>query len=269
MQSNESIVYLNGYHLPYKEASVSISDAGLLRGYGLYETLRYVNGKCVRYIFHKRRLDKGINYLKLPETLSHIDFESAIQELVEKNGLKNARVRITITAGTNSPTILITANTLDLPDLSPISVILSSFRRDEKNPLCSVKTTNCLTSILAQIEAKERCFDDAILLNNSNNVAESTTSNVVIVKGDKIITPSIDQGCLEGTTVEAIIQSAARIGMKPEQRAIAPEELFDADEVILTSAIKLVRLVGSIEGRAISRGKTAKLLLELLYDANI
>lgn len=236
-------------------AGIGVFDRGLLYGDGLYETIRVRNGVCLRFALHANRLTRGLRVLQIPPP--DIDISAAIQQLLKANNLSDARVRVTITRGMSiggTPTVVITAVPLPSHGLDPTKAVISSYRREETSPLTRVKTLNCLASVMAGIEAHARGADDAILLNTQGNVAEATTANVFLVTGSRLITPALDQGCLPGTIRTAVLDLAPQLGLEPSEGEITPEDLTNADELILTSAIKLARPIVELNGRTIGRG---------------
>ena len=264
-------VHLNGRIVESEQATVGISDRGLLYGDGLYETIRVRNGRPVRFESHMRRLLYGAGVLEMPECVNAFDYAAAIAELLDANALSDARVRITITRGATTgdivpspdakPTIFIMAVPLPTHDPRPVSVIVSSFGRGPA-PLCSVKITNCLPSILAKSQAARRGADDALLTNTQGNIAEATTANVFIVKDNRLITPDVNQCCLPGTVRAAVLEMAPALGLEPVESAVTIDMFNDADEVFLTSAIKLVRSVACHRSAAVAERVIERLLAE-------
>lgn len=284
-------VYLNGRIVEAEQASIGVFDRGLLQGDGLYETIRVSNSRPQRFDAHMSRLRSGAAALRMPENVLEIDYVAVISDLLAANGLTDARVRITITRGEakepnqvrphtstelsmldgGPATVIVTAVSLPPPSIEPIRIVISSFRRDEKSPLCSVKSTNCLPSILAREDALRRGADDAIFLNTQGNVAEATSANVFFVCGSRLITPSLDQGILPGTARGAVLEFAPSLGLEPVESAVTPDMLEGADEVFLTSAIKLVRPVAEIDGTKIGSGKhevAKRMLVALITPAS-
>jgi len=257
-------VYLNGELIAADEAAVGVGDRGLLCGDGLYETIRVRGSRPQRMESHLTRLMQGLDVLRMPaETRVH-DYAGAIGQLVIANEMPDARVRITITRGNGEkPTILITSDTLTPPDPGPVRVIVSTYRRDETNPLTRIKTINCLPSIMAAAEALDHGADDAVMLNTRGNVAEATSANVFIIEGSRLVTPPVDEGCLPGTVRETILRLAASVGLEGTEDTVPAKRMREANAVMLTSAIKLVRLVNEIDGTAIPEPPT-NLALELI-----
>jgi branched-chain amino acid aminotransferase len=277
---DERFAYVSGKVVPIEEAVVSVSDRGVIYGDGLYETIRAKGGECVRLALHLDRLFTGARTLGFPDDLSKLGFASAIAEVLEANSLLNARVRVTVTRGRDTapggmgpasatqPTVIITAYPLIEVEPQPCHVVISSFRRDETSPLANVKTINCLPSVMALAEAQRSGASDAILLNTQGNVAEGSTANVFIVNGGHLTTPSVDQGCLPGTVRSAVLGLAPHLGLEVSEGPVRPEVLNDADEVFFTSAIRLVRPIGVIDGRTVGSGdKVWRLIREALLRA--
>jgi len=262
---SDRLVYLNGSILPADEAKVSVFDRGLLYGDGLFETIRIQGGTCLRLEKHLARLVAGAGMLGFGDTLDGLDLAGAIGETVEANGLADARVRLTVTRGPISgpgrlapepaePTVIITADPLPTHPPRPARVIISSIRRDEQNPLSSVKSLNYLPGVLAAIEARRAGADDAILLNTQGLVAEGTVDNLFLVTGGALVTPSLDQGPLPGTVRAAVIELAPRLGLEVVERAVEMKELAGTEELFFTNAIQLVRPIREIAGAIIGSG---------------
>lgn len=275
----EEYASVNGRLKPLPEARISVADRGVLYGDGIYETIRVRNGRCVRLDHHLDRLRRGLRTLHLGEAAAAMDFESAISALLEANQMRDARVRLTVTRGESAgagklvqectePTVIVTTHPLPEPPRQPVNLITSSFRRDETSPLCGVKSLNCLPSVLARFEAAEQGADDAIMLNTRGLVAEATTSNLFIVAGNRLLTPSLDQGALPGTTRHALIGLAPTLGLQVVEKGLSVREVMEADEVFLTSAIQLVRQIGRVDGRVIGESHEASTrVLEALLRA--
>jgi branched-chain amino acid aminotransferase len=245
-------VSLNGVITPSEKAAVSVSDRGLLYGDGIYETIRAANGNCIRFDAHMARLRQGASLLGMTSALDGYDLSNAVGDLLKANGLTDARIRITVT---RTPTVLITADPLSEFTMETSRAIISSYRRDEKNPLTGIKSLNCLTSIMARREAESAGFDDAILLNTEGGAAEGTTANIFVLTGNRLITPSLDQGCLPGITRSAVLEIAATLGFEVEEKAITPDTLSGAEELFFSSAIKLLRPITHLSDSGIGDGK--------------
>ncbi len=263
---SERFACVNGGIVRLAEAVVSIADRGFLYGDGLFETIRVRNGKCVRLDRHLARLAAGARVLEIEGIPDKTNLERAVAAVLDANRMQDARVRLTVTRGVSTgpglsagmagpPTIVITASDLPSAEPEPARVIVSSIRRDEFSPLSSIKSLNYLPGILALREARRAGADDAILLNTAGNVAEGTVGNLFLVKDERLITPSLDQGVLPGTVRAVVIERAPGLGLQVEERAVEPEEVVRADEVFFTSAIQLVRAVRELDCGRIGEGE--------------
>ena len=147
----EEIVYLNGALVQRSQARVSVYDLGFLYGYGLFETMRAYNGKIFLLERHLKRLLQGAEVIGLNSRLLKVDLGKACNDTVKANGLKNARIRLTVFRGEMDPfpgsdvnvvpTVLVTAKSYS-PPASEVyqrgfQMRISSYRRDSKSPLRS------------------------------------------------------------------------------------------------------------------------------------
>ena len=277
----ERFAHVSGAVVPLEDAGISVTDRGVMYGDGLYETIRVKGGNCVRLVLHLDRLVSGSRTLGFGDQLCEVNFRGAISDVLEANHLTDARVRVTVTRGpsagpgrvgvseASNPTVIITADPLIEVEPEPCPVIISGYRRDETSPLTGVKTLNCLASVMACIEAEKQGAADAILLSTQGNVAEGTTANVFVLTGEQLMTPSLDQGCLPGTVRSTVLGLAPQLGVQAVECVVGPEMLAEADESFFTSAIRLVRPIGSVDGTTIPSGDEVwKRLREALLRAD-
>ena len=253
---SRDLIWLNGNIVSNTE-TVSVFDRGLLYGDGLYETIRVRNGNAIRFDLHLERLTAGLQVLNIP--VPRFDLHAAVTDILKAGGLADARVRITVTrglsVGKSEPTVIATAVPLPSNGLEPTRMVISSYRRDEASPLTRVKTLNCLASVMASMEASIKNADDALLLNTRGLVAEATSANIFLVQGSRLLTPSLAQGCLPGIVRRAVLELAPRMDVQPVECEVGLADLLQADELFLTSAIKLARPVVEMDGAACGTGR--------------
>jgi branched-chain amino acid aminotransferase len=272
----EEIVYLNGAFLPLSKAKISIADYGFLFGYGLYETMRTYDGNFFRLDEHLKRFQRSTEALEIQVDVSEIG--KAVLETVHCNGLKSARVRITVTPGEGSltpdpdacrePTILITATRYTPYPAGTyekgLRAIISSAHRNSQSELPAMKTTCFLESILARKQARAAGADDALLLNDKGMLAEASSSNIFLVRKSILQTPKPGSGLLPGITRDVILELAPLSGVKALETDIHPDELMEADEAFLTnSMIELMPLI-EVNGEKIGPGKPGSVTRQLL-----
>jgi branched-chain amino acid aminotransferase group I len=258
-------VFLNGRFVERGEAAVPALDRGLLYGYGLFETMRSYGGRVFRLEEHYRRLCEGAAVLELPPALTLDDLRVAVDALLESNGLADAYLRLTVTAGPApddggaSPSILLVARPLSgyPPDLYQrgMAAVTSASRRNEASPLSRVKSLNYLDNLLAREEAQRKGADEAILLNTRGLVAEGSASNVFLVSGGRLLTPGPDSGVLPGITRAAILELAREAGIACAECDVEATTLAGAAEAFLTNSIMGVMPLTRLDGRPIGSGR--------------
>ena len=278
------IIYLNGQLVPRFEAKLSPFDHGFLYGYGLFETMRAYNGHIFRLDSHLTRLrcsaeSIGLTHSVLTTEEGKQSLKAACVATLEANKLKDARLRLTVSAGEgdmtpdpgtcSNPTILITAqNLVPLPPEkyeTGFKAALSSLRRNSQSPLSRLKSTCYMENILARTAARAVGCDEAIFLNEQGYLTEGSTTNVFLVSHGELITPSLESGVLPGITREAVLEIARASHLKATERWVQLNELVEAEEAFLTNSILELMPLVSVEGRTIGSGKPGKLTGDLLF----
>ena len=278
------IVYLNGRLVPRLDARLSPFDHGFLYGYGLFETMRAYNGHIFRLDSHVTRLrcsaeSIGLTHSILTTEEGKQSLKAACMAILETNELKDARIRLTVSAGEgdmtpdpgtcSSPTILITARSLvPLPPEkyeTGFKAAVSFLRRNSQSPLSRLKSTCYMESILARTAARDARYDEAILLNEQGYLAEGSTTNVFLVSHGELITPCFESGVLPGITRDAVLEIARTSNIKATERWVELNELIEAEEAFITNSVLELMPLVSVEGRPIGTGKPGKLTGDLLF----
>jgi len=280
----DEIVYLNGQLVPRSEAKLSPFDHGFLYGYGLFETMRAYNGRIFRLDSHLTRLRCSAESIGLTHSILTTDegeqsLKAACMATLEANKLKNARVRVTVSAGEgdmtpdpttcSSPTVLITARNLapSPPEKyeTGFKAAISSLRRNSQSPLSRLKSTCYMENILARTAARAAGCDEAIFLNEQGYLAEGSMTNVFLVSYGELITPCFESGVLPGITRDAVLEIARTSNLKATERWVELNELIEAQEAFVTNSVLELMPLVSVEGRLIGSGKPGKLTRDLLF----
>ena len=262
-------IWLNNKIVNDKNAKVSIFDRGFLYGDGVFETMRSYNGTIFRLDDHLGRLYGAFEVTGIKILYPKKFLRQKIYELLKINKLDNAYIRVTVTRGIgtiglakieceNPTVVIIVRKFTPYPDRmykNGICVKIVKVGQNENSPISGIKTTSFLNYILARLEAKKAGFDDAIMLNSKREVSESTVSNVFLIRGRALITPSLESGILPGVTRNAVLRLAERAGLKPTEKRVAVKELRRADEVFLTSSLMEIMPVVKIDEKVIGKGK--------------
>ena len=275
-------IYLNGKLVRGDEAKISPYDHGFLYGHGLFETMRVYNGKVFCRDEHLKRLEEGGQVLGWPPWFDAERLSSAIDQTLEKNGLQDASVRLTVSrgAGASHPdpstcekmTIVIFASAIqphsDEAYEQGWHLVTARIQRNLTSPLCMIKGANYLENILAKAEALKKGGNEALLLNTRGSIAEGTMCNVFFVAEGRLITPDKASGLLPGVTRAAVLQLARQTGMIVEERQVDPNELLSITEMFITSSLMEIMPVTMLDQRTIHNGHPGKItrLLHTEYE---
>lgn len=262
-------IYLNGKLVPEEKALVSVFDHGFLYGDGIYETMRAYRGIVFLIDEHIKRLFRSGNLIRLKIPQSEEEIKKSIYRTLEKNNLKDAYIRLSISRGPGEigldpelckePTfVIITKRFNEYPEelyRKGVTVSIVNTRRNAPEALNpKIKSLNFLNNILAKIEAKEAGTYEAIMLNYRGYLTEGTITNIFFVKRGSIFTPSIEAGILDGITRDLIIRVAERNGKNVKEGLYTPEDLYSADEAFITNTTLEILPVIKIDKNVIGKG---------------
>jgi len=255
------LVFLNGKFLPEADAFVPLNDRGLLLGDGLFETLRVANGQPFRCAQHLERLVRGADFLKIKLPFTPKEIQKFAEQLIEKNKLADAILRITLTRGagargyspknSGAPMLAMTLHPLPPQDADePLqwSLITSSFRIPASDALAAFKTTSKILNIVARAEAEERGADEALLLNTNGEVAETASGNLFWIYQDAVCTVPTGRGVLPGITRAVVLEICQSLGLTTNKRIIKPEHLRNAAGIFVTNSAFGIVPVAAFDG---------------------
>lgn len=268
--AKESKIYIDGKFYSEANAKVSVFDHGLLYGDGIFEGIRFYNGRVFRLEEHLARLWDSARSICLEIPISVRRMSDALLETIRENNLREGYIRLLVTRGVGNlglnpaqcrrpSVIIITAQIALYPESvykNGLSVVTCATRRTNPaslNP--AVKSLNYLNNVMARIEASLAGADEALMLNDAGYVAECTADNVFILKHGQIFTPPITAGALRGITRGVIFEIAAGLGIKIHETNITRHDVFIADECFLTGTAAEIIPVVKVDGRTIGNGK--------------
>lgn len=253
-------VFHNEQLLPIEKVRLSPGQAGVICGWGLFTTLRIVDGEAFAFERHWRRLEKDAAIIRMPMPYAGPRVRVNLQEVIRANGVTEGCARIYLVynqvgfwrSDETMPPVDLVIYTAPLPMYrEPVRLALREHGRHAASPLAGVKTISWLTNVWSVAEAQKDGFDEVILLNERGEVAECTAANVYVVKGDIIFTPPLSSGCLEGVTRGVLFEIAGEAGVGVKEQVLRPEDLYGADEVFISSTNRNVIGVGEIAGNAL------------------
>ena len=268
--SKQLQIYIDGKFYSEANAKISVFDHGLLYGDGIFEGIRFYNGRVFRLEEHLERLWDSARSICLEIPTSMHEMTEALLETIRRNELRDGYIRLLVTRGIGNlglnpaqckrPTVIIIASTITLYAREiyqkGLTVVTCATRRTNPSALNpAVKSLNYLNNVMARIEANLAGADEALMLNDAGNVAECTADNVFVVKRGQIFTPPIAAGALRGITRLVVFEIAAELGIKVTETDITRHDVFIADECFLTGTAAEIIPVIKADGRLIGNGK--------------
>jgi branched-chain amino acid aminotransferase len=250
-------IYHNDQLLPIEKVRLSPGQAGLINGWGLFTTLRIVRGEAFAFERHWRRLEKDAAIIRLPMPYTGPRVRVQLQEVIRANKVTEGCARIYLVFNQVSfwcsdepqPTVDMIIYTAPLPEYrEPVRLAIREHGRHATSPLCGVKTISWLNNVWSVAEAQKDGFDEVVMLNERGEVAECTAANLYVVKGDNVLTPPLNSGCLEGVTRGILFEIAGEAGANLKEHSLKVEDLYAADEVFMSSTNRNVIGVGEIAG---------------------
>ena len=264
----------NGEFYPEGAALLSVSNRSFCYGDGFFESMRVSNGKVVFLDLHFQRLSKACNFLKLklPASFSAKYFNQMAVELTSRNALLNARIRFQgfrSGGGRYTPESDLLEWSMVCQPLEESQFVLNSkglrvgvceSHKINPAPLSSFKTSNSLPYVLGGIYAREKNWDDCFMVDAEDFIAESTTSNIFVLKGNKLLTPDLSNGGVAGVMRSVVLSEAAHVGMTTETALITLEDILAADECFLTNAARGIQWVGAVDKKRYYKRGATKLI---------
>jgi len=268
----------------YNENYINKSDSdllnrGFLYGDSVFESIRIVNNKIIFWEDHYMRLMSSMRIIRIeiPQSYTPDFFKLQITNTISKvNTSFTGRVRLTIfrdgggyyAPELSSPSFIVNCSVIDSKEFylkdSEFKVDLFKDYYIQNDLLSNLKTNNKLINVLAGIYANENNLDNCILLNNKKNVTEFLNGNLFIVRGNKIITPNLDSGCLKGVMRKKIIEYVKLLPkFSIEETVISPFDLLSANEIWLTNSISGIINVTNYRNKSFSND-VAKIFIDFL-----
>lgn len=281
MSDSNLQVYIDGEIVPEKEAKISVFDHGLLYGDGVFEGIRFYNGRVFRLEEHIDRIFDSAKAIHLKISLNQAEVSQAVVNTIKANQLRDGYVRLVVTRGTGglglSPyrckkeSIIVIASKIALyPEedyKNGLKLVTCSTRRPAHDALSpAVKSLNYLSNVMAKIEALAAGAEEGVMLNSFGLVSECTGDNVFMVKKGVIYTPPVSAGMLDGITRRVVIELARDLGYTLLEKELSRYDLYTANEVFLTGTAAEVIPVKIYDEREIGEGKPGPITKELMVE---
>lgn len=251
---------MNGQMVKQEDAFISPFDHGFLYGMGLFETFRVYNGHPFLLKDHLERLHHGLEILQIHRHYSEKEVKKALEELLGRNQMQNAYIRMNVSAGIGEiglttspytePNIIIFAKTLPEHAVKhQKEVILLELRRNSPEGEIRLKSHHYMNNLLAKRELGDDPKKEGLFLTEDGFIAEGIASNIFWIKGNTLYTPSVDLGILNGITRQFVISLAEKSGLVVEEGHYYPFALTDAEEMFVTNSIQEIVPISSFQGQ--------------------
>lgn len=271
-----NLICFNGKFLPSDTPLFTTANRSFRYGDGIFETIKFYKGNILFQYFHFDRFFLGLKMLEMNFFFTADELSSVITELCKKNGCEDiARVRLAVFRDENNQaSYSIEAFSLDPSSCrwqeNGLRLTLFPFARKSMDAYANFKTANFLPYVLAEKYAAENGFDDALVLNASSHICDSSKANVFIIKNGEIFTPALHQGCINGVIRRHVIDSLKTKGYRIHQAEITEEQVLAADEAFLTNSIYDLRPVASYKNKNYRSEECFKIynILFSFYNSN-
>jgi len=250
------IIYANGKYTSQKKLTFDISDRGLLLGDGVFDTMLYQNNELTYYNDHYKRLKTAAKLLSFNFNLTNEQLKNIITNLIKKNNFQNKRIaiRTNITRGvskrgldfdkSHKVGIYIKLNLIPKSlFMKSIKLGIANIRRNSTSPISQNKTLNYLDNVIEKNRAAKNGYEDAIFLNINEKVSCTTTSNIFYVQKNKIYTPPLKDGVLNGVMREQFLKKKIAT-----TQTTSLNNLLKSDYIFLTNSVFGIRPVETISG---------------------
>jgi branched-chain amino acid aminotransferase len=239
------------------EAEITSQNRGFLYGDAVFETIKIVNNNVLFFEDHYFRLMASMRIVRMEIPMNFtMEFleEQILQFVGAANFQSSARVRMTVfrnegglylpqdnTVGFIMQVVPLTEATYSIQNANYEVDLYKDFVVT-KQLLSTIKTTNKMLNVIGSIYARENDLQNCLLLNNEKNVVEALNGNVFLLSKEKLITPPISEGCLNGIMRKQILAIAKKLeNIEVIEAPISPFDLQKADELFITNVINGVQ----------------------------
>jgi len=268
-------VYLNGQFMPIEEARIPVLDRGFIFGDGVYEVIPVYSRHAFRLTEHLKRLQHSLDGIRLQNPHSDGEWTNLVNELIARNAGEDQYLYLHITRGVAkrdhafpkppvSPTIFMMSSPLPTPPTELLqSGIACVTAPDNRWLRCDIKSIALLPNVLLRQVAVDAGCTETILIRDNSFMTEGAASNIFVVKNGTLLAPPKDNLMLPGITYDVVLELAATNGIPHEVRKVAVAEVFDADELLLTSSTKEILAVTTLDGKPVGNGKPGTMFARL------
>ncbi|WP_321477837.1 aminotransferase class IV [uncultured Paludibaculum sp.] len=264
----------NGQIRSSSDLILNPGQVGLLSGWGIFSTIKVVDGVLFEFNRHWARMSRDADLLRVPFPWSAVELEEMLIGLVEANQDFNSTLRVAVVRNTGTmwsgpitdpefDLIAFTAARSNWGGACKLGIVPNA--RHAACVFTGTKTTSWAMNLVWYEEAHRRGLDEVILLNERGEVSECTSANVFACFGDTAVTPPLSSGCLPGITRQLLVERVQVPGIQVTESVISLDDLERADGIFITSSTRDLLPVAEVEGLSIQTGdRVRKSLAEAL-----
>ncbi len=284
--NEKGMIWMNGDHVPWKDANIHIASHVIHYGSSIFEGFRTYESSQGPVIFrlqaHTRRLYNSCKMYRMDIPYTQEEFNLAVIDTIKLNGLRSCYIRPIVYRGYGTLGVDPFPNPVNCAILvwewgtylgeealeNGVDVKISTWQRMAPNtlPALAKSGANYMNSQLIKMEAITEGYVEGIALNTSGNVSEGSGENIFVVMDDIIHTPPLSSSILPGITRDSVIQLARDLGLSVVEEVIPREMLYIADEVLFTGSAAEITPIRSIDKISIGSGKRGP-ITKILQDA--
>lgn len=256
------LIYCSGRFVREQDAKISVFDRSYLYGEGSFETLRAYDGTLSFLNLHYYRLRENCRALGLDLPLDEFAFGRMLQQLINRNKMSDAYVRVTVSA------VGMTLG-MDLPRRLPVQIvafcrplherpatwysrgaklIVAQTVTADQPRLATIKSTNYLSKMFARREANAAGAADALLTGARGRILEGSASNLFAIKNGRLMTPPIADGVLPGVTRSVVLGIADTLDIPWREAHFTATTLREADEIFITGSTSEILPIAEVVG---------------------
>jgi branched-chain amino acid aminotransferase len=250
----------NGRICSSTENVLGPGQLGLLAGWGVFTTIRVAEGVLFAWDRHWSRMTRDAELMHVDMPPDKAALQRDLTRLIEANGTPNCTLRLVVirnggglwegpSRGSASDVVAMTTGLKDWHDSVRLSV--QPHARYTASEFAGTKINSWAMNLTWLENAQRRGFDEAVLLNERNQVSELTSANIFMSRGADVWTPPLSSGCLPGVTRDLLLTEVHTPGFQVSERDFTLDDLYQADEVFITSSTRDLLAVAEIEGRAV------------------
>jgi D-alanine transaminase len=275
------IVYLNGHFMPIEQARIPVLDRGFIFGDGVYEVIPVYSRRPFRLAEHLHRLQRSLEGIRLQNPHDDAEWTRIVSELIAQNAHEDQGIYLHITRGVAkrdhafpdpppTPTVFAMSNPLTTPPAAWLENGIACISApDNRWSRGDIKTISQQANVLLrQLSVDAGCVE-TLLIRDDSFLTEGSSSNIFVVKNGTLLAPPKDNFMLPGITYGVMLELAAANGIPCEVRRITKREVFEADELLLTSSPKEVLAITQLDGKPVGNGNPGPMFARMyeLYQA--